>query len=1056
MVRKGIDDPPIVDLATLLVVFLLAASCTWAQSATGSISGVVRDESGAVIPGANVTVTNVDTGISRSVVTDSAGRYRVTSLIPSMYQVQAQVAGFETTVRRGIQLTVASDLEINMVLRVGQVAQQTVVTAEAPLVQTLTGAVSGLVDDRAIRDLPLNGRSMDQLIALQSSAPQIRMRGTTVAVGGASYVVGGARDQSNQFLMDGTEMIGAGSRSLTPGGALAINMGVEAIREFVVLGSSYSAAYGKKGGGVINMATRSGTNAFHGSVFAFHRNDNLDARNFFDPGDPPEFLRNQFGGALGGPIRRDQTFFFGNYEGLREGLGLTDIDQVPDDNARQGLLPDPRNPGQFINVGVAPEMKPYLVLFPRANGRNFGDGSAEAILNPLQVSNQNFYLARFDHRLSDKDSFFARYNFTNANQFQKSDVLLFRQVIPSSAHVLTLEETRAYATTVNTIRFGFARATIGQDAKPTQPFDSSLRFIPEAREVGQLNFELGVTRGAPGALTSQGPSQTDRHWAFNQFEIQDQVFHQHGPHSLQFGVQVQRLQENLDFGGTKWGAFNFIDLQDFLTGRPDLFVAPDPFGGGDANKGNRVTFVAAYVQDDYKVRPNLTLNLGVRWEYLTSPTEVNNRRSNYHVNTVDGLFVVASSPALGAPLYESHKTNFAPRVGFAWDVQGDAKTAVRGGFGIYYDQNLVEFSTFTSNNPPFFGLVQIPNPSFPVGFSTGTTRRPIPGVDAIDVNLDVPTRLQYNLSVQRQLTSNTAFTLGYVGSNAYHLTRRRPLNTRRPQFLPDGDLFYPGGALINPEIGRSLYISSDATSTYHSVQAEVVQRFTRGLRYKVSFTYAKYIDSASIMGESQRTGDNGSTMHPYNLGRDRGLSSFDVRRNLVANFTYDFPWQNATAAAVRWIGGWQVGGIVTLSDGMPFTAYTGFNQSRDRARTTVDRPNLRPGASKNPVRGGPDRYFDPGAFELQPAGRYGNLGRNTLIAPSLATFDFTLVKVIPVSERVKMDFRAEFFNLFNRANFGLPRATIFSSSGEINGAAGRISATVTASRQIQLGLKLLF
>ena len=1050
-------DSLIVSLLSLAVVSILAASLASAQTATGSISGIVRDETGAVIPGANVTVTNVDTGISRSVVSDGGGRYRVTSLNPSLYELQAQVTGFETSIRRGIQVTVASDLAIDMVLRVGQVAQQTVVTAEAPLIQTLTGAVSGLVDDRAIRDLPLNGRSMDQLISLQSSAPKVYLRDQGgVAGGGFSYVVGGARDQSNQFIMDGTEMIGAGSRSMSPGGALGIQMGVEAVREFAVLGSSYSAAYGKKGGGVINMATRSGTNAFHGSVFEFLRNDNLDARNFFDPGEPPEFRRNQFGAALGGPIRKDQTFFFGNFEALREGLGLTRIDQVPDDNSLRGLLPDPQNPGQLIDVGVAPEMRPYLVLFPRANGRNFGDGSAEAILNPLQVSNQNFYLARLDHRLSDKDNFFARYNYTKSDRFQRSDVLLFPEVNPSTGHVLTLEETRAYATMVNTIRFGFSRGTILQDEQPTQPYDDSLRFIPGAPEIGQLNFEQGVTRGAPGALTSVGATRTVRNWAYNQFEFQDQVFLQRGAHSLQFGVQLQRIQENLDFGGSKWGVFNFLDLQDFLAAKPDLFVAPDPFGGGNAVKGNRLTFLGLFLQDDYKVRPNLTLNLGVRWEFLTAPTEVNGRSSNYPVSLVNGLHTVASNPVVGEPPYERHMDNIAPRIGFAWDVRGAGKTAIRGGFGFYYDQNLIEFSTFTSNNPPFYGLVQIPNPSFPFGYQTGSVGRPQPGVDAIDTNFNVPTRLQYNLSIQRQITGSTAFTLGYVGSNAYHLTRRRALNTRRAQFLPDGDVFYPSGALINPDIERSLYISSDATSSYNSLQAEVVQRLTRGLRYKASFTYAKYIDSASHMGSSLREGDNGSTMNPYDLGRDRGLSSFDVRRNLVVNFTYDLPWQNATSALARWIGGWQVGSIMTLSDGVPFSAYTGFNRSRDRARTNVDRPNLRPGASKNPVLGGPDRYFDPGAFEIQPVGRYGNVGRNTMITPGLAVVDFTLVKVIPINERMNLDFRTEFFNSFNRANFGLPRQTIFNSDGTVNGAAGRITTTVTASRQVQFGLKLVF
>jgi len=347
---------------------------------------------------------------------------------------------------------------------------------------------------------------------------------------------------------------------------------------------------------------------------------------------------------------------------------------------------------------------------------------------------------------------------------------------------------------------------------------------------------------------------------------------------------------------------------------------------------------------------------------------------------------------------------------------------------------------------------------FPLGFSAGGGEAGVPSPEAIDVNLGVPARFQYNLTVQRQLTANTALSLGYVGSNSYHLTRRSNLNTRIPQFLPDGDLQYPvrGGNLINPDVGRGRYVHADATSTYHSVQAELIQRLTSGLRYKVSFTYAKNIDTATVNGGAQARGDVGPTMHPYDLRRDRGLSSFDVRRNLAANFTYDLPWQNATSTAVRWIGGWQLGGILTLNDGMPFSVLAGPNQSRDRARNVVDRPNLRAGASKNPILGGADQYFDPNAFELQPLGRYGNLGRNTLIAPGIATVDFTLVKVIPLSERMNLDFRAEFFNLFNRANLAVPTFEVFENDGRVRGSAGRIIETTSSSRQIQFGLKLQF
>ncbi|OFW43571.1 MAG: hypothetical protein A3J28_00520 [Acidobacteria bacterium RIFCSPLOWO2_12_FULL_60_22] len=1028
-------------------VILLVHFCALAQTSTGSISGVVQDESGAVIPGANVTITDVDTGINRSVVSDAGGRYRAPSLIPDRYEVQAQMTGFETGVRKGIQLTVGGELEINMVLRVGQVAQQTVVTADAPLVETMSGTVSGLVDDKAIRDLPLNGRSFDQLIGLQSSAPKIVVRTMSIVAGAAdAYAVHGARDQSNRFLLDGTELLAAGFQGDTPGGSLGINMGVEGIREFSVMTSNYGAAYGKRNGAIVNIATRSGTNQFHGSAFEFLRNSALDARNFFDREIPP-FRRNQFGGALGGPLRKDQTFFFGTYEGLRQSLGLSAVEAVPDNNSRQAAVP---------------AVRPFLAAFPLPNGRSFGDGTAEAIFSPSQLSSEDFYLGRIDHRMSDKDSLFARYNFSKSQTHAVSEIIYWgpgQNQATSNMHVLTLEETRSYSTTVNTIRFGFTRSSLAANSNPTVPLDPSLVFFPGAQGLGGINFTLSGNQagGSGGALTGRGAVSTAQWFALNQFAVGDQLFHQRGPHALQVGVQVQRIQQNQHKPQTPYGIFQFTDLTNLLAGKPTSFSAPDPSGGGDPTKAFRQTYIAAYLQDDYRVGRNLTLNLGLRWEYMPPPTEASgNRISNYHVHVVNGVSVVDTTPTLGSPFYDSHKDTFAPRLGFAWDILGDGKTAIRGGFGMFYDQIETEFKALTTNNRPFFGTLQVVNPPFPLGYSGTAGTAPLPAAEGIDTGLDVPTRLQWNLNVQRQITPNTAFTIGYVGSEAYHLTRRYDLNAAQPQILPDGVAYYaPNLPRINPLLAAGNFVSTDATSSYQGLEMDFLQRLSHGLRYKVSFTYAKNIDTSSATVSSYASGSTNATMRPDNLRLDRSLSGFDVRRNLVANFTYDLPWQNSAGVA-KWIGGWQVSSILTLSDGMPFTALTGFSRSRSRSNITSDRPNLLPEKSKNPVLGGPDKYFDPTVFVLPPVGFFGNLGRNTLITPGLVTLDATLTKVFPVNERLKVDFRAEFFNFLNRPNFGLPNNKIFNSQGALQGNAGRISSTVNTSRQIQFGLKLLF
>ncbi|OFW41329.1 MAG: hypothetical protein A3J28_05315 [Acidobacteria bacterium RIFCSPLOWO2_12_FULL_60_22] len=580
---------------SLLAAIVFVGGTLWAQSSSGSIAGVVEDESGAVIPGATVTVTNVDTGISRAVTSDGAGRYRVPGIIPGHYEVQAEATGFQTEVRKGLQLTVGSDMAINLTLKVGQVTEKTVVTAEAPIVETTTSTMAGLVDDKTIRDLPLNGRSFDQLISLESSAPAYRLQRTNVANGMMDvFSVNGARTRANTFLMDGTELVGAGIATSGPGGVLGKNMGVDAVQEFKVLTGNYSAAYGKRAGGVINIATRSGTNQIHGSGFEFLRNDNLDARNFFDQTpQPPEFRRNQFGGAVGGPIRKDQAFYFGNFEGLREGLGLTNLAIVPDDNGRRGLLPDRNNPGQFVNVGVAPEVRPFFSLFPPPNGRNFGDGTAESFSAPTQVSSQDFVLTRVDHKISDKDFLMGRYNFMRARRVSPEVNPYFGNFDSSHDNSISLEEKRIYATTLNSARFAFSRSRALNTSAPLIDVDPSLAFYPGAAAVGQISFTSAT--GASGLTAAGIGTSYDRHYIINQFEVSDQVFHQRGGHSLSMGVQVQKIQHNENYGSNKLGSFEFVDLASFLQGKARLFRSASPSGGGDATKAYRLTYFSTFV-----------------------------------------------------------------------------------------------------------------------------------------------------------------------------------------------------------------------------------------------------------------------------------------------------------------------------------------------------------------------------------------------------------------------------------------------------------------------------
>lgn len=1046
----------------LLFWLALSGQLLLAQLTTATISGTAKDETEAILPGATITIRNLDTGITRTVITDSEGRYRAANLSLGNYEVTASLAGFQTAVRSGIKLTVGREAVVDFTMKVGEITEKLVVTGEAPLVNVTDSVIGGLVDDRAVRELPLNGRSFIELATLQAGVAFVPFGEESASQGfGKKITISGSRFTSNLFLLDGTVMNDSyNSAGSAAGGVLT---GVETIREFTVISNAYSAEYGRHTGGVVNAVTRSGTNEFHGSAFEFLRNDNLDARNFFDRdpqnpskrSDPPEFKRNQFGFALGGPIAKDKSFFFGSYEGLRERLGLTQIFNVPSEAARRGFLPDPKT-GQLRFVGVDPKVEPFLrKIYPPPNGRDFGDGRAELIRSASRRTSDDYFTARADHRFSDSDSLFGRYTFDDASRLTPSNINA-RQDESTRSQFLTLAYDRIFSPAlINRFNFGFSRTLL---------FAGSIPF-PGLERVTFTSSPVGFGALDVGGLGATGGGATDpRLFITNSFQYKDDTTYVKGRHSLKFGMSFERLQHNLLSPRQPAGQFIFESLGDLLANRPQeaRLATLENF-----DRHVRQNLVGLYLQDDFKLLDNLTLNLGVRYEFITVPVE----RAGRTPQALGARFfdpkVTPKDIVVGNPYFLNPSlTNFAPRLGFAWDPFGNGKTSVRGGVGIFYEQLM--FWTYRMallHTAPLFleGRLrsEFVNIDFPNAFFTQFNLiRDAPRYESVEFDPSQPYLLKYSLEIQRELISDLAIKVGYSASRGVHLGRQFNINGRVAQVLPDGRLFFSASAPVNnPNFGRARHRVFDGTSDYHSLRLEVNKRLSAGLQFQGSYTLSKATDDGtSITGSTDFSNEDGSQRH-FTI-KDHALSAIDVRHNFTFNFVYDLPGKRLGGSLGNFVGGWSANGIVRLSSGNPFSVETGFDRSR--IIEGVNYPNLVAGRSNNPIRpGNPDQYYDPTAFELPPAGFLGNLGRNTLTAPGVAAFDFSLTKNIHVaalkSEGMNLQFRAEFFNLFNRANFGLPERSVFDRRTLLpRPTAGRITDTITTSRQIQFGLKVMF
>jgi hypothetical protein len=937
--------------------------------------------------------------------------------------------------------------------------------------------------------LPLNGRSYDLLMTLNPGIVNFTWEktggiGVSNSTTGNNFSVSGNRPQQNLFLLNGVEFTGAAENNMQPGGASQELLGVDAVQEFNVLRDSYGAQYGKRPGGQVAILTQSGTNEPHGSVYEFLRNNALDASNYFDHGPAPPFHRNQFGVALGGPIQKDKTFLFGNYEGLRQRLHQTSAAFVPDAASR---------------AAAVPSVQPLLNLWPQSSieACKTACGIAEFFSSPLQTIREDFGTLRFDHVVSSRDSLLAAYTIDDGDDFTEtvsnpysSDVLTLRE------QVFSLDETHAFSpSTMNVARVGFSRAGYFFTGLPTPgtPAASVPGFLV-GHQVGAVVVGGSAASNPQAAIGLAGSNNgSNLRIARNLFSFEDRVTMTRGRHQFTFGAWFQPFQSNETIALSQYGQATFSSLQNFLQGSASSFLwDPKP-----TEMNWHSLFGAWYVEDVMRIAPRLTLSLGFRDEFTTGWNEAHGRAADY--TFPNG--VISSQPHIGNSLFTVNNAKFLPqpRVGLAWSPFTD-RTVLRAGFGMYNDlQDALGYRT--DQNAPFNPVYSLGNAtthflvsSLPVNpaATPPTGAKLVAG--GVQPDMKTPTLISWSLRVEQEISTNTSLTVGYVGSHGYHeligidsnepfpvICPASPCPSRYPSTfpgalanapIPAGTFYIPFVAPSTPRANRTLANTwtwfSRGISNYNALQVDVNRRFSRGLSLRGVYTWSKALDDGDSLNATAAPNAPGLVSNPFDLHADYGLATYDVRHIGVISALYTLPfgkgqtfgnglegWSNAL------VSGWSLNSIVTIQSGFPFTPQLSYNPSNNGDTRNPVRPFVNPAFTGPVILGKPSQWFNPNAFLAPPAnsGFYGNLGRDTLIGPGLATWDFSAFKTTNLSERFALQFRAEFFNLLNRANFNTPNLITFTSSStgtKVSGTAGAITSTSTTSRQIQFGLKAIW
>ena len=1055
----------------MLALLILLPTLANAQTHRATVRGTIYDPNQAVIPGATVNVNNAETGESRSVTSDAQGEFAVTSLPAGSYVLTVQAKGFDRP-PQDLALQVNQELRLEVTMLVASVdgVAPAAVVVGPPELKRDSASLGTVIENRQVGGLPLDGRNFYELTLLVPGAAPAAPGSAGSVRGDFAFNVNGAREDSNNFLLDGVY-------NLDPKlNTFGVRPPVDAIREFEMLTSSYDASFGRNPGAQVNVVLKSGTNDWHGSMFEFHRNAALDARNVFAPASEskPKYLRNQFGGSIGGPIIKDHTFIFGDYEGTRAREGITRISNVPTLAERQGdfshsLFPVPINPftgmpfpGGIIDpLFIHPVGRAIAALYPLPNRnepfRNF-------VSSPTQRDDNDSFDVRLDHRLNERADLTFRYSFGDRNLFEPFTGPTFSQVPGFGDTVKRRSQNAMGAFTmvltpnfVNETRAAFSRVagSVTQEASVLNGEVGLPTISPNARDAG-LSF-ISITGFSPLGDEGNNPQKS----VTNVYQIINSSSYSHGRHLMKFGGDIRFSQQNafrdvesrgrLTF--SPFGQVTFNALGDLLLGFP-IFTS---VARVDNPQRLRTQSYNAFLNDSLRISRRLTLNAGLRYEYNSPPVDADDRATLY--DQVSRTLVRVGTSGVPRGGYEADKNNFAPRIGIAWTVGDDEKTVVRAGYGIYYDQSAlapteaIYFNSPYFDNNLFFSIPGLPltlsNP-FPAFF-------PVPLPDsALAIQRDLRTAYMqhWNLNVQRELGQHSVLEVAYVGSKGTKLLTARDINQPQPSVLPPGLPFVPRP---DPRFDDINLLESRANSNYHSLQMRLQQRLSRGLAALVSYTWAKSIDDASNFFSS--AGDPNFPQNSYNVSAERGRSNFDVRHRLSVSYSYDLPFGRGKryladdGLASKLLGGWQSFGVVTWQSGRPFTvALLSEIDNSGTGRSILgfganDRPNLVGNPELNSH--SPSQWFNTAAFAFPAPGTFGNAGRNIVDGPGYQSVNASLVKNTHLTESVNLQFRVEAFNLFNHPNFNLPDNFLGSPTfGQISSARD--------PRHLQFGLKLLF